>query len=192
MQELHLLVASHGMWGEPVHLAEMAKAIRSKFSEADEDGVRLHVLVSETNALDSTYDGIDWGGERLAEEVLKEIKDVEKDGFHKVTRFSVVGYSLGGLLSRYMIGVLNQRKFFDNIKPVNFTTFATPNIGLVRTEFLFSKLGFKLGPKIMSRTGPQFYGLDSFSATGQPLIEVLADPSTCDSIRWCPCVSNKP
>ncbi|KIM26150.1 hypothetical protein M408DRAFT_73104 [Serendipita vermifera MAFF 305830] len=176
MQELHLLVASHGMWGEPVHLDEMAKAIRNKFSETDEKGARLHVLVAETNALDSTYDGIDWGGERLADEVLKEINELEKDNIHKVTRFSAVGYSLGGLLVRYMIGVLNQRKFFDGIEPINFTTFASPNIGLVRTDSSISKIEFKIMPKVMNRTGPQFYGLDSWSASGQPLVEVLADP----------------
>ncbi|KIM26151.1 hypothetical protein M408DRAFT_330730 [Serendipita vermifera MAFF 305830] len=176
MQELHLLVASHGMWGEPAHLGETARVIRSKFSEVDGNGVRLHVLVSKINTLGFTYDGIDWGGERLAEEVLKEIEELEKDGLHKVTRFSAVGYSMGGLLVRYMIGILNQRKFFEHVRPINFTTFAAPNIGLVRTGTVVSKLEFKIMPKVMSRTGPQFYGLDSWSATGQPLIEVLADP----------------
>ena len=104
VQEIHFLVASHGMWGEPVHLAEMAKVIRAKFADVDDNGIRLHILVAETNALDSTYDGIDWGGERIADEVQKEITELEKDGFHKVTRFSAVGYSLGGLLCRYLIG----------------------------------------------------------------------------------------
>lgn len=73
--------------------------------------------------------------------------------------------------------VLNEKKFFDNVKPVNFTTFATPNVGLIKTDFMVSKIGFKLGPKMMSRTGPQFYGLDSWSPSGEPMIEVLADPS---------------
>ena len=72
--------------------------------------------------------------------------------------------------------VLNEKKFFNTVKPVNFATFATPNIGIVNTGFFFSSLGFKLGPKMMSRTGPQFYGVDSWSSSGQPLIEVLADP----------------
>lgn len=30
---------------------------------------------------------------------------------------------------------------------------------------------------MLSRTGPQFYGTDSWSASGRPLLEVLADPS---------------
>lgn len=33
------------------------------------DGEQFEVLIPETNQDDSTYDGIDWGGERVAEEV---------------------------------------------------------------------------------------------------------------------------
>lgn len=70
MQELHLLVAVHGMWGEPSHLAEVARIIREKFPvDIDSDGIRLQVLVAETNTASSTYDGVDWGGERVADEV---------------------------------------------------------------------------------------------------------------------------
>lgn len=70
MHEVHLLVAVHGMWGEPSHLAEVARIIREKFPiDVDSDGIRLQVLVAETNTSSATYDGIDWGGERIADEV---------------------------------------------------------------------------------------------------------------------------
>jgi Putative serine esterase (DUF676) len=71
MQDIHFVIACHGMWGEPVHLDEMARVLREKFPEdaVDKNGVKLHLHVAQTNALDSTYDGIDWGGERIAEEV---------------------------------------------------------------------------------------------------------------------------
>jgi len=42
---------------------------------------------------------------------------------------SFVGHSFGGLVSRYAIGILYANKFFDNVKPMNFTTFATPHLG---------------------------------------------------------------
>ena len=73
MQNIHFVVACHGMWGEPAHLDEMARILREKFPEdsVDKDGVKLHLLVAQTNAFDSTYDGIDWGGERIADEVSK-------------------------------------------------------------------------------------------------------------------------
>lgn len=66
---VHLLVLVHGMWGNPGHLAEMARIIRETKEEAGPDGTKLHVLLAETNREDSTYDGIDWGAERVAEEV---------------------------------------------------------------------------------------------------------------------------
>ena len=71
MQPVHLCVAAHGMWGEPIHLTELARIIRERFAEkTDENGIKFVLLVAETNSLDSTYDGIDWGGERLADEVI--------------------------------------------------------------------------------------------------------------------------
>lgn len=66
---VHLLVLVHGMWGNPGHLAEMARIIRETKEEVGPDGTKLHVLLAETNREDSTYDGIDWGAERVAEEV---------------------------------------------------------------------------------------------------------------------------
>jgi Putative serine esterase (DUF676) len=68
MQSIHLLVFIHGMWGNPEHLAEFARIAQETHSTTT-DGVKLHVLAAESNREQSTYDGIDWGGERVAEEV---------------------------------------------------------------------------------------------------------------------------
>lgn len=65
----HLLVLIHGMWGNPDHLAEMHRIIADKFGAAQDGEDQLEVLVAQANRDKSTYDGIDWGGERIAEEV---------------------------------------------------------------------------------------------------------------------------
>jgi len=39
------------------------------------DGVLLKVLLAETNRDDATYDGVDWGGERVAQEVSHSLFD---------------------------------------------------------------------------------------------------------------------
>jgi len=158
-----------------MHLDEMHRIIAEKFSPDPECGVHLEVLVSQKNRDKSTYDGIDWGGERIAEEVLKTVEDMERDGTRKVARFSVVGYSLGGLLARYVLGVLLTRKFFDNVQPVNFTAFATPHFGLPRSVSFRSSLFSRLGPYFLSRTGEHFYGADQWSGTGRPLLEVMSE-----------------
>lgn len=90
MPNIHLLTLIHGMWGNPGHLAELARTIREVYSEPAADGTQLHVLLAETNSEESTYDGIDWGGERVAQEIYDEIAKLETDG-HSVTRFSVTG-----------------------------------------------------------------------------------------------------
>jgi hypothetical protein len=178
MANIHLLVLIHGMWGNPSHLAHMDRIIREvkgNTENAVADEPELAVLVAQTNRDESTYDGIDWGGERVAQEILEEVKMYEGKGSN-VTRFSVMGYSLGGLLARYVIGILHQNKFFDKVVPVNFNTVATPHIGIPRFPSTFSGIASYLGPKLLSRTGEQFFCVDKWSPKGRPLVEVLADP----------------
>ncbi|KAI0091664.1 putative serine esterase-domain-containing protein [Irpex rosettiformis] len=178
-QPVHLLVLVHGMWGNPGHLAEMDRIyneIRGKEDSIGPSGERLHTMLPQTNKEAGTYDGVDWCGERVAEEVLEEVKKLEDEG-KTVTRISVTGYSLGGLIVRYLIGVLHQRKFFEKVTPVNFTTVATPHIGLLHYPTFRSKVFSTLGTRLLSRTGEQFYAKDKWSATGRPLLEVMADPN---------------
>jgi hypothetical protein len=61
------------MWGNPSHLATAARVIEEVKDTKDQlvnvGTPDLHVLVAVTNAEDHTYDGIDNGGERVAQEV---------------------------------------------------------------------------------------------------------------------------
>lgn len=58
------------MWGNPDHLAEMARQIRRKVSDVKRSlSGEFRVLVANTNIENYTYDGVDHGGERVAEEV---------------------------------------------------------------------------------------------------------------------------
>ncbi|KAF9038479.1 putative serine esterase-domain-containing protein [Panaeolus papilionaceus] len=175
MAKYHLLVLIHGMWGNPIHLAELERVARETYSEPTEEGINLHILTAQTIRDESTYDGVDWGGERVAQEVIDQVAAFEKDG-DSVVRFSVTGYSLGGLIARYCIGVLQQRGFFDKIEPINFDTIATPHCGLPSYPTLFSSLSRGLGPKLLSRTGEQFFCVDKWSPKGRPLLVVMADP----------------
>jgi hypothetical protein len=75
--------------------------------------------------------------------------------------------------------ILHQRSFFHDVTPVNFNTFATPHIGLLKYPSLISSVFSSLGPKLLSRTGEQFYGVDKWGSSQQPLIEVMADPGDC-------------
>ncbi|KAF8966350.1 lipid particle protein [Flammula alnicola] len=190
MTAIHLLVLIHGMWGNPEHLAELAHIARETHDSASSDGTTLHILVAETIREESTYDGIDWGGEQIAREVVDTVKDLESRGDH-VVRFSATGYSLGGLIARYCIGVLHQQGFFENVEPINFNTIATPHCGLPRYPSLFSSIASALGPKLLSRTGEQFYCVDKWSPKGRPLLVVMADPGMLEILDANDCCADR-
>lgn len=174
MGSIHLLVLIHGMWGNPDHLARMHEIIQEVKGHGSEE-TELAVLIAQTNRDEATYDGIDWGGERVADEIIDEVTKHESQG-RRVTRFSLMGYSLGGLVGRYVIGILHQNKFFEKVTPVNFNTIATPHIGIPTLPTPLSAVASYVGRKLLSRTGEQFYCADKWSPKGRPLVEVLGDP----------------
>jgi predicted esterase len=90
----------------------MAKSLRAKHPEES-----LHILVAKRNSGSFTYDGIELGGERVCQEIEEEIDKLAKEG-QEIKRISIVGYSLGGLIGRFAIGLLYSKGFFEKIKPV--------------------------------------------------------------------------
>ncbi|KAJ5115396.1 hypothetical protein NUU61_001155 [Penicillium alfredii] len=169
----HLCVLVHGLWGNPSHLDYVASALRERHGED-----RIHILCAKGNSGNFTYDGIELGGERLAHEI-EETLDALATKNHKISKLSLVGYSLGGLVARYAIGLLHARGWLDKLEPVNFTTFASPHVG-VRTPLkgLRDHIWNVLGARTVSTSGRQLFMIDSFRDTGRPLLSVLADPQS--------------
>ncbi|KAF8236552.1 DUF676-domain-containing protein [Tricholoma matsutake] len=170
---VHLLVLIHGMWGSPNHCAELSRIVRETHSKPSADGVMLEVLIPKANKSRLTDDGIDWCAERVAMEVTNKIQELESNG-RKITRFSVTGYSLGGLVGRYLICILYQQGFFETIAPVNFHSIATPHLGVPRLPTLVSTVVSSCAPRLM-RTGEQLYCVDRWGSTGKPLLQVMAN-----------------
>ncbi|KAF2122703.1 lipase/serine esteras-like protein [Lophiotrema nucula] len=169
----HLAVLVHGLWGNPDHLKYLTTSLREKYPED-----QLHILLPKRNAGSFTYDGIELGGERVASEIEEKLEELAREG-HDVQKLSIIGYSLGGLISRYAIGLLYHKGLFEKIEPVNFTTFATPHLG-VRTPLLgyHNHIWNVLGARTLSQSGRQLFTIDTFRNTGRPLLSVLADPES--------------
>ncbi|KAK9457385.1 putative serine esterase-domain-containing protein [Dipodascopsis uninucleata] len=117
----HLFVLLHGLWGNKGHMASMKKQIKRKLP-------KVHVFVPSSFSGNLTYDGVAVCGDR----VLADIDKISKK--HEYKKFSIVGYSLGGLIARYVVGKLLEKGFFDLIEPYNFTTFASPHLGVFIDE----------------------------------------------------------
>jgi hypothetical protein len=118
------------------------------------------------------------GAERVAKEIEDMLEELGRDGY-KIKKFSIVGYSLGGLVARYAIGLLYHKGYFEKMTPVNFTTFVTPHLG-VRTPLTGypNHLWNVLGARTLSMSGRQLFMIDNFRNTDRPLLSVLADPDS--------------
>ncbi|KAJ4267677.1 hypothetical protein NW762_003791 [Fusarium torreyae] len=169
----HLAVLVHGLWGNPSHLRNVAKALRDQHSEDE-----LYILLAKENSGSFTYDGIELGGERVCAEIEEQLRMIEKKG-GKITKLSIAGYSLGGLVSRYAVGLLYAKGILDDLECMNFTTFASPHLG-VRTPLKgwLNNIWNVLGARTLSMSGRQLFTIDSFRDTNRPLLAVLADPDS--------------
>jgi predicted esterase len=89
----------------------LSTSLREKYPED-----KLHILVAKRNTGSFTYDGIELGGERVAREIEEHVEELNKEG-HTIKKLSVIGYSLGGLIARYAIGLLYNQGVFERIEP---------------------------------------------------------------------------
>ncbi|KAF9576629.1 hypothetical protein EC968_006977 [Mortierella alpina] len=223
---VHLLVLSHGLWGNVAHVRFIAEQFKQRL------GDRILVYRAQANESSLTYDGIDICGQRLAQEIISVIQVIEAGGniegmkgqntkrrriFNtkklnrtaaaapntttesnepavnhasqstdtnlgttlgpeelsenvaastsdtpkKVTQLSYLGYSLGGLIGRFAMGILDLEGVFDpierggrGIEPMYFVTMATPHLGIRQPSLSrWSKIFNYLSARMLSRTG---------------------------------------
>lgn len=76
---------------------------------------RLHVLIAKSSPGSLTADGIDRCAERLCAEIEEELALIGSNG-GRITKFSIIGHSLGGLIARYAIGLLHVGGFLDIVE----------------------------------------------------------------------------
>lgn len=163
-REMHLVVLVHGLFGNPGHLNAMENSIYKLMPPALANEVHVH-RASCLSPI-ATFDGISDNAELVYAEIKKLLSELEVD------KISLVGYSMGGLICRYVIGMFEQERLFSKVEPVLFATFATPHLGSRNTTpTLFAKAFNLLGPIISGKTG-----LDLFRVT--PVLSIMSDPKS--------------
>ncbi|KAJ1548703.1 hypothetical protein HK405_000434 [Cladochytrium tenue] len=198
---VHLVILHNGLWGNPGHLSWLADRVveagarHAPGAEENDNGSSsnspqpaVELLNCEKNRWIRTYDGIDDCGGRVARDVLERIQNPDAP---PVTLISFVGYSLGGVILRYAIGVLWAHGYLrggpDNdvpdtqagpsarsIRPgtprrraapraFHFCTFATPHLGGFRDTgaALFDHRMNAIGSGLTGRTGAQMTARDA-------------------------------
>ncbi|KAK3327530.1 putative serine esterase-domain-containing protein [Cercophora scortea] len=154
-------------------MASVAKSLRAKHPRE-----KLYILVAKRNSGSFTYDGIELGGERVCVEIEDELQQIERRG-GKIKKLSLVGYSLGGLVARYAIGLLHARGILDTLECKNFTAIASPFLGVRSPLRGWANNTFNvLGARTLCMSGRQLFGIDKFRDTGKPIITVLSDPNS--------------
>ncbi|KAI8817549.1 putative serine esterase-domain-containing protein [Fimicolochytrium jonesii] len=195
---VHLIVFCHGLWGQPKHLSHVEKKIVGK------DPGRTEALNPDINSGVRTYNGVDLCGARLFNVIEERLEDADK---RSVDRISFLGYSLGGLIVRYTIGLMEARGMFQNasdppppkgtlkVVPTNFISVATPHAGAhLRPDGIWSRF-YNAGQSVLIvRSGAHLTLTDddgSFEAVKQraqsgsskngggrrALLEAMSDPS---------------
>ena len=70
---MHVHVLIHGMSGTPADLLQAESVFKNSLSSSRLNDARLSsdilTIIAQTNPNDLTYDGVDWGAERVLREV---------------------------------------------------------------------------------------------------------------------------
>lgn len=112
-------------------MRNIAKTLRDEYSHDE-----LNLLLAKQNSGSFTYDGIERGGERVCAEIEDELRKMEKEG-GKITKLSVIGYSLGGLVSRYAVGLLDAKGILDDVEcMVSISTWLSIDIRLTQRDVI--------------------------------------------------------
>jgi hypothetical protein len=154
-------------------MKSVARRLRAEYPVEE-----LYILVAKRNSGSFTYDGIELGGERVCREIEEQLEEIKSKGGN-IKKLSLAGYSQGGLVARYAIGLLYSKGVLDQLECQTFTAFASPFLG-VRSPLRgwADQLFNVLGARTLSKSGHQLFTLDKFRDTGRPLLAVLADPKS--------------
>ncbi|KAJ7760535.1 hypothetical protein B0H16DRAFT_1720030 [Mycena metata] len=161
---LHLLI--HGTQGHPRHLAEATRLFSARHPA-------LHLVVPTSFTSSRTYDGIDWNAIRVVHELDNAILSLEKDGAARVTKLSVTGYSLGGLIARYAIGFalllsIYRSAWHDFYHSSCWDTTLSAHFPHLILAWVDSS----------GTDWKELHLLDNWSDSGRPLLEAIAQPES--------------
>jgi hypothetical protein len=122
----HIVILQNGLSGHHWRMTAVATFLQAAFPGTD-----LAIVISDVNNMMSTYFGIEPCGERLREFVRAQCR------LHPLaTKISFIGHSLGGLMIRHCIGLLQEDDFFgtdrsrEQLQPVLYVAIASPHLGV--------------------------------------------------------------
>ena len=125
---VHMIVLVHGWLGDDGELGYFEERLQKEI----EDSHPEFVVYSAKANVGKTSDGIAAGGQRLADEIMDQLKSYHEKFDHDHFSLSFVGNSLGGLYARYALSKLD----WSLAHPLIFCTTATPHLGVSNHTYL--------------------------------------------------------
>lgn len=187
---MQLIILIHGMWGkagdfnyivnelEQVGYVTYDYAISGTSEASASESPAGIVYCTRSNEGYFTYDGIDVCGLRIANEISHVVRQLQTQDW-KISELSIVGYSMGGLMARYAVGLLYTRGIFDEITPRALVTTCSPHIGVnVLSKSKGARLFNFVGSWSMARTSRQAFLRDSDQPHQLPLFLYLTQKNT--------------
>ena len=107
----HLFVIHHGLWGIPGHVKYISEQLKKQLSE-NTKGMTVSTLLVKSNQTVRSYSGIRTCADRMKKELVEATKT------EKPSHISFIGYSAGGLITRYCVALLEEDGFFGTVVPV--------------------------------------------------------------------------
>eukprot|EP00933_Yihiella_yeosuensis_P068822 TRINITY_DN747_c1_g1_i3.p1 TRINITY_DN747_c1_g1~~TRINITY_DN747_c1_g1_i3.p1 ORF type:complete len:436 (+),score=115.25 TRINITY_DN747_c1_g1_i3:187-1308(+) len=164
----HLVILQHGLSGTDADL----DVLKEKLIQCS---ASVQVLVHSARAnFGKTTDGVEQGGNRLADEIQNLILQ-----YRSLTHISLVGNSLGGLYTRFAIAKLwsPKTKKVAGLIPAAFVTIGCPHLGVRKFTFLpIPSFLHQLAPVLVGQTGADLFLLDASGSQPRPLLSRMADP----------------
>lgn len=165
----HLIVFVHGLWGSSSNLARFESVMHHSLDKSDV--CNFHTYAPSCFSHFKTYDGIEAIGDYVIVDLLNHMQVLKDEHDIVISQISFIGYSLGGLISRYVIGELYEAGFFDEIKPGIFSTMATPHLGSTFYNNSTKILNF-FGSNFLGQTGRDLFMVEGKAG----MLYRLSDP----------------
>ncbi|XBW36671.1 hypothetical protein QEN19_002245 [Hanseniaspora menglaensis] len=165
-QSLFILI--HGLLGSHKHMHSVRDLILQNNKE------NSLVLIPCKNSFFKTFDGIEIVGDRVIKEIKIFLKTRSEKEIKSLRWINFVSYSMGGLISRYVIGemALYLEKRYPMMKFNTFMTFASPHLGV--NFFKDGKFPYNvlttLGSNILGRSGKQIFVKDKDGPDSEKLL----------------------
>ncbi|EGG13976.1 esterase/lipase/thioesterase domain-containing protein [Cavenderia fasciculata] len=168
IQQDHLLVLQHGLNATDGDYIVMKDVLAKSHPT-----MMVYAAKSNNTSLfnQATHQGIDACGDRLFNEIVQLTKQYQE----QIKKISIIGHSLGGLITRHAIGKLYQHGYFNNVQPIQYISLSSPHCGSRRPKSTaFNKLACVFTDAMIKMTGKQLMLTDD---PENPLLLKMTDPN---------------